>query len=50
MAVPTLLTTGGFIIFTKYDWWLNPITGMVATLIILTIGLMLRRVRMKLVS
>jgi membrane protease YdiL (CAAX protease family) len=49
-AVPTLLTTGGFIIFTKYDWWLNPITGMVATLIILTIGLMLRRVRMKLVS
>lgn len=46
-AVPTLLTTGGFIIFTKYDLWLNPITGIVATILILASGLVLRRVRMR---
>lgn len=44
-AFPTLLTTGGFIIFTAYEFWLNPITGVIATLLILFIGLFLRRVR-----
>lgn len=48
-AVPTLLTTGGFIIFTKYELWLNPITGIIATILFLAIGLVLRRVRMRII-
>jgi hypothetical protein len=45
-AVPTLLTTGGFIVFTNSgDIWWNPITGIVATALFLAVGLSLRYIR-----
>ncbi len=46
-AFPTvLLMTGGFVtISSKADFWLNPITGVVAVVLFLAIGLALRAIR-----
>lgn len=48
-AVPTLLVTvSGIITFTKNgDFWLNPTSGIITTLLFLGIGLVLRSIRMK---
>ena len=46
-AVPTVLVTiTGIITFTKSgDFWLNPISGVIATILFLGIGLLLRSIR-----
>lgn len=46
-AIPTVLVfTGGYITFTKgSDIWLNPINGLAANILFLTIGLLLRKIR-----
>lgn len=47
-AFPTVLMTGDYIVFTKNsDIWLNPINGIVPTVIIIVIGLWLRSIRKK---
>ncbi|MDR2870003.1 MAG: CPBP family intramembrane metalloprotease [Deferribacteraceae bacterium] len=47
-AFPTVLTTGGFVIFSKTgDLWFNPISGIIATASFLLLGLFLRMVRIK---
>lgn len=48
-GVPTVLVaTGGFITFTKgSDLWLNPISGIIATVFILLVGIALRAVRIR---
>lgn len=48
-AFPTVLVTiSGIITFTKNgDFWLNPISGVVATILFLGIGLVLRSIRIK---
>lgn len=48
-AVPTVLVTiTGIITFTNSsDFWLNPISGVVATIIFLGIGIVLRSIRIK---
>jgi membrane protease YdiL (CAAX protease family) len=48
-AFPTVLvTTSGIITFTKNgDFWLNPISGVIATVLFLGIGLLLRSFRVK---
>lgn len=47
-AFPTVLTTGGFILFTRSgDLWFNPNSGIIAIVIYLGIGLCLRSVRIK---
>ena len=47
-AFPTVLTTGGFIAFTKSgDVWLNPVSGIIATVLFLGIGFFLRSARIK---
>jgi len=48
-AFPTLLVTvSGIITFTgKGDFWLNPTSGVITTVLFLGIGLYLRSVRMK---
>ena len=47
-AVPTLLTTGGFIVFLSgKDLWWNPVTGVTATILFVIFGLFLRRIRIK---
>ena len=48
-AVPTVLVTiTGIITLTKdSDFWLNPISGVVATIVFLGIGIVLRSIRIK---
>lgn len=48
-AFPTVLVTiSGIITFTKNgDFWLNPVSGVVATILFLGIGLVLRSIRIK---
>lgn len=48
-GVPTLLVTvSGIITFTKNgDFWLNPTTGVIATVLFIGIGLLLRSIRIK---
>lgn len=48
-AVPNVLVmTGGYIIFTNgSNFWLNPISGVLSTVLFVIIGLGLRQVRMK---
>lgn len=48
-AFPNVLVmTGGFVTFTKAgDIWLNPITGIITTVLLVGIGLLLRSIRIK---
>jgi len=47
-AVPTLLVTEGFIVFSKKeDIWCNPTSGIIATALLLGVGFLLRSMRIK---
>ena len=48
-GIPTVLVaTGGVITFTKgSDLWLNPVSGIIATVFFLLVGIALRAVRIK---